>query len=57
MSSKTNSIRRWTANNPDNYGAYGAGYYAAENCIEMASDGVNDASCDAYKRYACELDL
>ena len=57
MSSKTNSIRRWTANNPDNYGAYGAGYYAAENCIEMVSDGVNDASCDAYKRYACELDL
>ena len=44
-----------TPKNPDNYGSNG--YFAAENCIEIYQNGVNDKACGGNSGYACEFDM
>ena len=46
----------WTTNNPDNFGGAGK-YFAAENCIEIYSNGVNDKVCTNNAGFACEFDM
>lgn len=50
-----NLFFRWTSLNPDNNGI--SGFVAYENCLELFSNGLNDVSCDAIRKYICEFDV